>query len=109
MPILPISSATDLVPCLNRLKKQTEDSQNKQKKPLDVDSPSPRDVLANCANGMPLSWRQTNVLMDMLPGFKDLALGSFNPDNKAPMNDYLGVDDGSRVMAFFTDGPKPAR
>jgi hypothetical protein len=100
VPILPISSAADLVPCLNRLRKQMEDGQNKQKEPVGAAMPSPRDVLANCTDDAPLSWRQTNVLMDMLPGFKDLALGSFNPDNKVPMNDYLGKDDGSRHVAW---------
>lgn len=109
VPLIPISLATDLLSSLDKLQNQINNSKSRPNKPASRDQdPSPRDVLANCVEGPPLSWRQTNVLMDVLPGFRDVAIGSFNPENQAPMCDFLGDEDGNRVIGFFTSGPKKA-
>lgn len=85
------------------------EAKNKQQHDLLRDAAlSARQLVSSCVNGLPLSWRQTNILMDVAPGFRDLAIGSFEPESEKLMQDYLGPEDGSRVISFFIQGPKQA-
>lgn len=106
--LVPIASAAELPPYLNGLRKQMGEAKNKQQdRSLQDAALSARELVSSCASGARLSSRQTNILMDMVPSFMHLAIGSFQLGNRAQVEDSLGSEDGRRVISFFTEGPKP--
>lgn len=102
VPIIPISSATDLPSCLTSLRKQCNEL------PSVNPSTSKQALVPYCANGQPLSERQANILTDIANGFRDLATNAFVPQSQRLICDFLGDRDGARVVSFFTGGPRPS-
>lgn len=63
--------------------------------------------MSHSVHGPPLGERQTNMLMDVCSGFRELAYNVHDPDKVQQMEDYLGRRDAERVTDFIKGGPRP--
>ncbi|KND88654.1 hypothetical protein TOPH_06654 [Tolypocladium ophioglossoides CBS 100239] len=99
IPIVPISSAVELPSCLDSLRRQCTGDGPKNKQAEETSTR--RDLASYCVKGQPLSESQTNVLSDICGGFGDLAQHAFNPEGQRKICDFLGDEDGHRVISFF--------
>lgn len=104
MAVIPISSSSGLVPCLDKLHaKATDISFSAQS------GPSQRDLLSHCVNGRPLSERNTNLVMDLSSSFKELVADAFDEESQQALCDLVGEMDSARLLAFLKDGPSSTR
>ena len=103
IPIIPIASATDLLSYVDSLRRQMSSKETAAKE-ADTKKKS-RDVVAHSVDGQPLSESQVNIVTDIFSGLQSLSNDAFTPTGQQVLHDYLGQQDASRVIKFFTQGP----
>jgi hypothetical protein len=98
--MIPITTIEALPGCLESLQR----NYNKEKSPPDADTSMVcRDLVRWCVDGKPLSKDQVNVLTEITSGFRDLAGHSCLPNGQATIREYLGDEDGGRLLSFLTN------
>lgn len=101
MPMIPITTIRAVPDCLESLQRDC----NSKQSPLDADiGMVNRDLVGWCVSGKPLSKDQVNILTGITSGFKDLADHSILPSGQAAIREYLGDEDGGRLVSFFNNG-----
>lgn len=98
-------TTADIVFCLHNTRKQCAESHSS---PVQ-NTASQRDLLSHCTVGQSLSERQTNMVLDVSSGFRDLTGQAFDPDSQLVLYDLLGDLDGSQLVSFLKEGPLPIR
>ncbi|KAI9171997.1 hypothetical protein HJFPF1_01489 [Paramyrothecium foliicola] len=105
LPIIPITSLTELIPTLEKLRQAVADSSHHRPHlSLQVRN---QHLLSHCVRGPPLTGTQVNYLTDVFANMGDLAANASDPHGQQLLCDFLGDKDGSRVISFFTQGPAP--
>ena len=101
MPMIPITTIKAVPDCLESLQRDCDYKQA----PLDTDiGIVNRDLVRWCVSGKPLLKDQVNILTGITSGFQDLADLSILPSGQAAIREYLGDDDGGRLVSFLTKG-----
>ncbi|KAL3606480.1 hypothetical protein FPOAC2_01437 [Fusarium poae] len=100
MPIIPITTTETLPGCLESLQ---QDNSKKSSQPGAGANIASRDLLRGCVYGKPLSRDQVNILTGITSGFGDLASRSSLPNGQAVIREYLGNEDGERLLSFLTN------
>ncbi|KAF4965360.1 hypothetical protein FSARC_6818 [Fusarium sarcochroum] len=100
VPIIPISTTQELPSCLEALRRDYTDKIS----PSHEDSIAHKDLACWCVDGKPLTRDQVNILTGITSGFRDLASHSTQPVGQAAIREYLGDQDGGRIISFFTNG-----
>ncbi|KAL6920106.1 hypothetical protein FSHL1_004083 [Fusarium sambucinum] len=100
MPMIPITTIKTLPGCLESL--QRDYSKESSQPDTDANVAS-RDLLRWCVCGKPLSRNQVNILTEITSGFGDLAGRSSLPHGQAVIREYLGNEDGGRLLSFLTN------
>lgn len=106
--IMPLPSIQDVCERLNEMRRQLVRNAVINAD-LATNKPSLRNLASCCVAGPRLSSSQVDILTDITPGLGHLASGVLEPDGQEALFDYLGYEDGNRVLSFFTAGPKPFR
>lgn len=101
VPIVPILKPEELPACLADWRRQLSDPAPRPKP-----SEMPRTLVSHCVHGPRLDERQTNILMDVCSGFRELARNVHDPEKLHQMADYLGQRDAERVADFMRGGPR---
>jgi hypothetical protein len=99
MPLIPISSATELVPCLELLRRQQLQKGAAAKLPLTT--VSSLNILAHCVEGSPLSEMQTAYLGDSFADLRELVYATYSLTEQRKILDLVGDSDGIRLVRFF--------
>ncbi|KAH6610866.1 hypothetical protein Trco_000886 [Trichoderma cornu-damae] len=107
VPIIPVSSAAELVARLDALRRQctaSAPSRSRAEETAEI-----RGLASRCVHGPALSGDHVNVLTDMSTGLGSLAQLAFSQDGRRKLCDLLGDAEGTRVISFFTDGHEARR
>ncbi|CEI65045.1 unnamed protein product [Fusarium venenatum] len=100
MPMIPITTIKTLPVCLESL--QQDYSKESSQPDTDANIAS-RDLLRWCVCGKPLSRDQVNILTEITSGFGDLGGRSSLLNGRAVIREYLGNEDGGRLLSFLTN------
>jgi len=104
MPIFPITSVADIVPCLDKLREQKI-----EKLSASISGTAfQRELLCHCVHGLTLSKRQSNMILDLSSSFKEVVSDAYSQEAQQTIRDLLGTVDASRFLSFLKDGPRPA-
>lgn len=107
VPIIPLTSAMQLLATVDSLKKQSQEAHTKHvKQPLNIRS---QGLVSSCILGRPLAQRQTDMLMDLYPSIKSFAADIFMLENQQVLRDALGDEDYQRMVSFLSQGPQRIR
>lgn len=101
LPIIPISLPRELLGCIDALRRQHTAGQIRKNPANGQDI---WDLASHCVQGKALSRDQVNVLTEITSGFKELAQNVGQPHGRAVLGQYLGAEDGERVVSFLTGG-----
>ncbi|KAL6810878.1 hypothetical protein GGI42DRAFT_200707 [Trichoderma sp. SZMC 28013] len=111
VPIIPMSSAAELVGRLDALRRQCAEAHT-----ASVSRRSHADAVAeirglasHCVHGQALPPRQVDILTDVSAGLGSLAQLVFSADGQRKICDLLGDAQGGRVISFFTHGHEANR
>ncbi|KAL7820393.1 hypothetical protein V8C44DRAFT_354529 [Trichoderma aethiopicum] len=110
MPIIPVSSASELPSRLDALRRQLINAANisRTRTSSRADeiacAEQLRDLASHCAHGQALPREHVDVLTDLSSGLASLAQLAFSADGQRRICDLLGDVQGGRVIAFFTHG-----
>jgi hypothetical protein len=102
IPLIPISTTRELQNCVESFRRDygnTTSCLNTER------SVTHKELVSWCVEGKPLGRYQTNLLTGSTSGFRDFAGLYTHPDGRATICEYLGQDDGKRVIAFLANGP----
>ncbi|KAL7927471.1 hypothetical protein ACQKWADRAFT_276828 [Trichoderma austrokoningii] len=102
VPIIPVSTTTELVTRLDALRRQCTASAPRQSHAQKV--AEIRALGAHCVQGQALSHERVNILTDISSGLGDLAQLMFSTEGRRKLCDLLGDEEGNQVIAFFVHG-----
>lgn len=104
--MIPITTIKTLPDCLESLQRDYRDKQST----LNADKRTiHQDLVRWCVRGKPLLRDQVNVLTGITSGFRDLAGHSTLPTGQAFIREYLGEEDGGRLISFLANGSSDAQ
>ncbi|EGR50597.1 uncharacterized protein TRIREDRAFT_57397, partial [Trichoderma reesei QM6a] len=114
IPIIPISSASELASRLDALRHQFANAAaNLSRTGSRADEAAGmeqlRDLASHCVHGQALSREHVDVVTDLSAGLGSLAQLVFSADGQRRIRDLLGDAQGGRVIAFFTHGHESSR
>ncbi|TFB05692.1 hypothetical protein CCMA1212_002250 [Trichoderma ghanense] len=112
MPIIPTSSASELVSRLDALRRQFANAANISISRADEEAARAeqlRDLVSRCVHGQPLPREHVDVVTDLSAGLASLARLVFSADGQRRIRDLLGDAQGGRLIAFFTHGYESSR
>ncbi|QYS99070.1 hypothetical protein H0G86_006218 [Trichoderma simmonsii] len=111
VPIIPMSSAAELVGRLDALRRQCAQAHT-----ASVSRRSRTDTMAeirglasHCVHGQALPPEHVDILTDVSAGLGSLAQLVFSADGQRKICDLLGDAQGGRVISFFTHGHEANR
>jgi hypothetical protein len=102
VPLIPISTTRELQNCVESFRRDygnTISFVNTER------SVTHKELVSWCVEGTPLGRDQTNLLTGITSGFRDFAGLYTHTDGRATICEYLGQEDGKRVIAFLANGP----
>ncbi|KAK1239650.1 hypothetical protein MKX07_001104 [Trichoderma sp. CBMAI-0711] len=113
IPIIPISSASELASRMDALRRQFANAANLSRTGSRADEAARmeqlRDLASHCVHGQPLPREHVDVVTDLSAGLGSLAQLVFSADGQRRIRDLLGDAQGGRVIAFFTHGHESSR
>ncbi|KAL6858524.1 hypothetical protein J3F83DRAFT_345654 [Trichoderma novae-zelandiae] len=113
MPIIPISSASELVSRLDALRRQFANPTSISRTSNRADEAACpallRDLASHCVHGQALPRQHVDIVTDLSAGLASLAQLTFSADGQRRIRDLLGDEQGGRVIAFFTHGHENRR
>lgn len=102
-PMIPISRAEDLPSCLDKLRQGCcRLAANAHENLI-----TSQECASRCVQGTPLSRDQVNMLTGITSSVHHLARKATEPEGQDQIMDFIGPEDGCRVVSFFVNGPKP--
>lgn len=104
MPIIPITSVSDIVSCLDKLREQ----ETERLAASGSGTATQRELLCHCVHGQTLSERQSNMILDSSSSFKEVVRDAYSQEAQEIIHDLLGSVDASRFWSFLKEGPRPA-
>jgi hypothetical protein len=107
VPIVPISSATELVARLDALRRQCTASVPQRSYVEEV--AETRALAPQCVHGQALSQQHVNILTDISTGLGSLAQLVFSTEGRRKLCDLLEDVEGNRVISFFANGHETTR
>ncbi|RFU74274.1 hypothetical protein TARUN_7971 [Trichoderma arundinaceum] len=107
VPIIPISSAAELVARLDALRRQCAAGAPRRS---DVEEMAElRNLASHCVQGPALCHDHVNILTDVSTGLGGLAQLVSSTEGQRKICDLLGDVEGSRVVSFFANGHQANR
>ena len=104
--ILPITSPNELVPLMNGLRLQHQQSQRN----IDIRAnltERGKSVIATCVQGQPLSEHQANTLIEFSPSLGELMQDLNESDQQRQrLTEVLGEKDAQRMLLCMSNGPQ---
>ncbi|KAM0252558.1 hypothetical protein ACHAQJ_007641 [Trichoderma viride] len=107
VPIVPISSATELVARLDALRRQCTASVPRRSYAEEM--AEIRGLASQCVHGQALSHQHVNILTDISTGLGSLAQLVFSTEGRRKLCDLLEDVEGNRVISFFANGHETTR
>lgn len=104
VPIIPISSAAELVARLDALRRQCANAASVSRSSHAEGMAEMRVLAAHCVHGPALSHEHVDILTDISTGLGNLAHLVFSAEGQRRICDLLGDAQGSRVISFFANG-----
>ncbi|KAL6833272.1 hypothetical protein J3E69DRAFT_134772 [Trichoderma sp. SZMC 28015] len=112
VPIIPMSSAAELVGRLDALRRQCAQaytaSVSRRRSHAD-EVAEIRGLASHCVHGQALPPEHVDILTDVSAGLGSLAQLVFSADGQRKICDLLGDAQGGRVISFFTHGHEANR
>ncbi|KAK4062631.1 uncharacterized protein Triagg1_9872 [Trichoderma aggressivum f. europaeum] len=113
VPIIPMSSAAELVGRLDALRRQcaqahTASVSRRSRSRADAVAEI-RGLASHCVHGQALPREHVDILTDVSAGLGSLAQLVFSADGQRKICDLLGDAQGGRVISFFTHGHEANR
>ncbi|KAL7942400.1 hypothetical protein V8C42DRAFT_347885 [Trichoderma barbatum] len=111
VPIIPISSAAELVGRLDALRRQCAQvhAASVSRRSHADEEAEVRGLASHCVHGQALPQEQVDILTDISAGLGGLAQLVLSADGQRQVCDLLGDVQGSRVISFFTHGHEANR
>ncbi|KAL7790412.1 optic atrophy 3 domain-containing protein [Trichoderma ceciliae] len=107
VPIIPISSAMELVVRLDALRRQCTASV--PRRGYAEEMAEIRGLASHCVHGQALSHGQVDILTDISTGLGSLAQLVLSAEGQRKICDLLGDVEGKRVISFFVNGHETNR
>lgn len=112
VPIIPMSSAAELVGRLDALRRQCAQAHTasvSRRRSRADEVAEIRGLASHCVHGQALPPEHVDILTDVSAGLGSLAQLVFSADGQRKICDLLGDAQGGRVISFFTHGHEANR